>query len=139
RHGHGRRWRSIRRVAENGAGACAEGRQGRAAAGSAHLLLRRAELSEASEGSRRQGRHGAGRSRQTRDRLPRPERADRAWRGRRDPLFRHREDPLRGRARRRDRQEGETSHRAERDGLRVRLHDRQRRLRADMAKSRSRA
>ena len=57
---------------------CAEGRQDRAAADPAHLLLRRAELPQASEGSRRQGRHRAQRARPARDRLPRAERADRA-------------------------------------------------------------
>ena len=72
-----RQWRPVRRMAARNAVACAERRQDRTAADSAHLLLRRAELPQASQGSRRQGRHGAERARPARDRLSRAKRADR--------------------------------------------------------------
>src|ERR1700712_3105814 len=47
--------------------------------------------------------------------------------------YRHREDSLRGRVGRRHWQKGKTSLRGRRDVVRVRLHHRQRRLRADLA------
>ena len=56
---------------------CAEGREDRAAADPAHVLLRRAELPQASEGSRRQAWHSTQRAGSARDRLSRAERADR--------------------------------------------------------------
>src|SRR3954447_24064334 len=110
-------------------------RQNRAAADSAHFLLRRLELSEAPEGGRRQARRSASGAGQTRDRLSRPECADRTRRGCGDPVLCDGQDPLRRRDRRGYRQEGQASHQAECDGLRVRLHHRQRRQRTKLAEA----
>ena len=70
-----------------------------------HLLLRRGSTTWST--SRRgagEARRGAEHPDQARHGLPRRQRADRAWRDGGDPRRRHREGPLRGRARRRGRQ-----------------------------------
>src|SRR3954452_3556540 len=67
----------FRRMAADLAHASAVAGQNRASADSAHLLLRRPELSEAPEGGRRQAGRSAGSAGQTRDRLSRSECADR--------------------------------------------------------------
>ena len=124
--------RSLRRLRAHRAQARPGRGQDRGAGRPAHLLLRRPQLRRAHPRGGGQAGHQGQPARAARRRLPRRQRPDRPRRAGRDPARRH-QGAVRGRARRRHRQESQGPERGRGALLRARLHHRQRRQRARLA------
>ena len=114
-------------------------REAAVAGGATDLLRRRPELCRACARGGREARPEGGAAEPGRCRLPRQQRADRARRGDRDPQGRHRPGAVRRRAGRRDRPQMQAPDARQCAVRRARLHDRQRRQRAHLAKERPHA